>query len=291
MTFDVKFIAEVSSNHSQDLDRCLDFVDISAESGATAVKFQLFKIKKLFAREILASSENHRAREKWELPVEFLRPISDRCKEKNVEFSCTPFYLEAVDELEPYVDFYKIASYELLWDELLIRCAQTNKPIVLSTGMATISEVQHAVSTLKAAGCEKPTVLHCTSAYPTPVSDANLSAIKTLREQTGCEVGWSDHTVNPAVILSSILRWKSKCVEFHLDIEGHGPEYDSGHCWLPSEIKPVIDLIRQAALAEGTGEKVPGQAELSDREWRADPVDGLRPLLSMRKRWADKLAE
>ena len=116
----IKFIAEVSSNHNRDIERSFKFIDAAANSGCKAVKFQLFKLEKLFAPEILKKSPKHRERKNWELPIEFIPKLSERCKSKNIEFSCTPFYLDAVSELEPYVNFYKIASYELLWDDLLL---------------------------------------------------------------------------------------------------------------------------------------------------------------------------
>ena len=141
----VKFIAEVSSNHAQDLDRSIAFVDAAAEAGFDAVKFQLFRVAQLFAPEILAKSPQHRKRVAWELPLEHLAPLARRCREKGVEFSCTPFYLEAVAELEPHVAFYKVASYELLWTDLLKACAKTGKPVIISTGMATMPEIKAAV--------------------------------------------------------------------------------------------------------------------------------------------------
>jgi sialic acid synthase SpsE len=280
------FIAEVSSNHYRDLDRCYAFIDAAAKAGCQAVKFQLFRIDQLFAPEILEKSEAHRRRKDWELPVEFLPKLATRCKENEIEFSCTPFYLEAVGELEPYVDFYKIASYELLWDDLLSACARTGKPVILSTGMATISEIEHAVNVLRKSGCEHPTLLHCTSAYPTPYTEANLSAIETIRVATGCDVGWSDHTVEPGVIHRAIHRWGAKVIEFHLDLDGKGEEYATCHCWLPDQISAVIRDVEHALGADGNGIKEPSPSELSDREWRADPFDGLRPLQSIRNQWA-----
>jgi len=279
------FIAEVSSNHYRDLDRCYAFIDAAAKVGCHAVKFQLFRIDQLFAPEILEKSEAHRRRKDWELPVEFLPKLAARCKENEIEFSCTPFYLEAVGELESYVDFYKIASYELLWDDLLSACARTGKPVILSTGMATIPEIEHAVDVLRMNGCEHPTLLHCTSAYPTPYAEANLSAIGTIRTATGCDVGWSDHTVEPGVIHRAIHRWNAKVIEFHLDLDGKGEEYATGHCWLPDQISAVIRDVERALGADGNGIKDPSPSELPDREWRADPVDGLRPLQSIRKQW------
>ncbi|HEY4113518.1 MAG TPA: N-acetylneuraminate synthase family protein [Rhizomicrobium sp.] len=278
----VRFIAEASSNHGRDLARALAFVDAAADAGCDAVKFQLFKIERLFAPEILATSATHRARKDWELPAAHLAPLAQRCRERAIQFSCTPFYLEAVAELAPYVDFYKIASYELLYAPLLEACAATGKPVVLSTGMATMEEIKTAAARLKFAGAEEVTLLHCVSAYPTPANEANLSAIAAIRDATGCEVGWSDHTRRPAVIERAVHRWGAGMVEFHLDLDGDGAEYAAGHCWLPQEIAPVIARLREAMTADGTGFKEPQPSELSDREWRADPVDGMRPLRHIR---------
>ena len=277
----INFIAEVSSNHSSNLDRCLDFIDCAADMGCDAVKFQLFKIDELFAPEILAKSEKHRMRKQWELSPTFLPALSERCLMKGIQFSCTPFYLAAVDELQPYVDFYKVASYELLWDDLLIACARTGKPVIISSGMANLEEIKHAVKILRENNC-KPTILHCTSAYPTPYNEANLSAIETIRIATNCDVGWSDHTVNSGVIHRAIHKYDAKVVEFHLDLDGKGDEFKSGHCWLPEQMKSVIRQVREAMNADGDGIKEPVSSEIPDLLWRADPSDGLRPFKSIR---------
>lgn len=281
----IKFIAEVSSNHNRDLTRAFEFIDAAANAGCSAVKFQLFKIEKLFSPEILIKSEEHRKRKEWELPLEYIPKLANHCKELDVEFSCTPFYLDAVNELEPYVEFYKIASYELLWDDLLAACARTSKPVILSTGMATIDEIKHAVEVLQANGCKEPTLLHCTSAYPTPYNEANLAAIEAIRQATGCQTGWSDHTVEPAVIHRAIHHWDAPVIEFHLDLDGKGEEYQAGHCWLPEQISLVIKDINKGLEADGKGVKKPTPSELPDRQWRTDPSDGLRPLKEVREKY------
>src|SRR6202789_3496588 len=276
------FIAEASSNHDRDLSRALAFVDSAADAGCDAVKFQLFKIDRMFAPEILAKSEKHRARQQWELPLAHLAPLAERCLARGIQFSCTPFYREAVDELRPFVAFYKIASYELLVTPLLEACARTAKPIVLWPGMATLDEIKAAVATLRRAGAEDITLLHCVSAYPTPAAEANLSAIAAIRDATGCATGWADHTRRPAGIERAGHHWGARVVEFHLDLDGKGAEYAAGHCWLPHEIAPVIARIRESLIADGSGFKGPQPSELSDRDWRADPEDGMRPLRHIR---------
>jgi sialic acid synthase SpsE len=284
----VKFITEVSSNHSQSLDRCIKFIETSAAIGCDAVKFQLFKLEELFAPEVLARSGEHQRRKEWELPTSFLPALAAECKKQRVQFACTPFYLKAVEELEPYVDFFKIASYELLWSDLLTETARTGKPVILSTGMATIDEIDKAVTTLKESGCNDLTLLHCVSGYPTPPEECNLAAINTLRERYKVSTGWSDHSVSPAVIFRAIYHWSAEVVEFHLDLDQEGAEFSGGHCWLPNEITQVIETVKIGLRADGLGEKVPAPSELQDRQWRADPTDGLRPLKKIRDRWWGK---
>src|SRR5712691_10843271 len=109
-----KFVAEVSSNHHRDLGRCLQFIETAAAIGCDAVKFQLFRVRELFAPQALHHDPELLAREAWELPVTFLPDLSACCREAGIHFSCTPFYLQAVEELLPFVDFFKVASYELL---------------------------------------------------------------------------------------------------------------------------------------------------------------------------------
>ena len=276
------FVAEVSSNHHRDLERCLEFIQTSADLGCDAVKFQLFRVRELFAPEALRRDPKLLAREAWELPVSFLPDLAKGCRTAGIQFSCTPFYLEAVAELLPFVDFYKIASYELMWDDLLKACGGTGKPVVLSTGMATLAEVEHACSVLRRAGCRDLTLLHCVSSYPAKPEECNLAAIATLREACDCPVGWSDHSVNPGVIFRAVHHWGATMVEFHLDLEGEGAEFSSGHCWLPHGMRSVIASVRTGLLAEGDGQVGPAPSEMEEREWRADPEDGLRPLRSTR---------
>lgn len=288
----VRFIAEVSSNHHRDLDRALEFVDRAAQIGCDGVKFQLFRIDELFAPEILRQSAMHRARRAWELPESFLPAIARRCCERGIEFSCTPFYLDAVAALAPFVDFLKVASYELLWDDLLVACARTGLPLVLSTGMADEAEVAHAIETFERAGGRDLTLLHCVSGYPAPIREANLAAIDGLAalarpdSRLRLRAGWSDHTVSKAVLHRAVHAHPTTMIEFHLDLDGQGDEFKTGHCWLPDAIAEAIAEIRTGFEADGDGRKSPTASEQVERSWRADPVDGLRPLRPLRGVWS-----
>ena len=278
-----KFIAEVSSNHNGSLERSLDFIEVAANCGFDAIKFQLFKIEKLFTQEVLSNSPKHQKRSAWELPENFIPLLSKRSHDLGLQFSCTPFYLEAVSLLAPHCDFLKIASYELLWLDLATKCAKTGLPLVVSTGMADLHEIDRAVSNIKSAFPQIDlTLLHAVSSYPAPIEECNLSAIEKMSERFQLPVGWSDHTVSPGVINRAIYKFGAAVIEMHLDLDGTGFEFDSGHCWLPRESKELISFVRDGSLADGDGIKKPVPAEIPDRAWRADPSDGLRPLLELR---------
>lgn len=273
----VTFTAEVSSNHGQDIARALSFVDTAAQVGFDAIKFQLFSVDNLYAPEALRQVPEARAREAWELPRHFIPALAKQARLQGIAFACTPFDISAVEYLAPHVDFLKTASYELLWDDLLRECAQTGLPLVVSTGMATWEEVEHAVDVVHSAGCDDLTLLHCISAYPAPLPEANLAAIASLRDRTRLKVGWSDHTNESAVVHRAVHHWGATFVELHFDIDGTGEEYSGGHCWLPTTAETLIRDVRSGIRADGHGRKEPAPSEIHDRSWRADPSDGLRP--------------
>ncbi len=278
-----QFISEISSNHNSNLKRSLKLINVSSKIGFDIVKFQLFKIDKLFSKEILFKSKNHRDRKKWELKEKYIPILAKECKKNKIKFCVTPFYLEAVDIIKPYVDFIKIASYEILWEDLLIKCAKTKKPIIISTGMANMKEVINAIKILKKNGAKKIIILHCVSNYPAKLKSLNLSAISTLRKKTKLDIGWSDHSAKSLVVYKAIQKWKASFVELHIDLDGKGFEYKSGHCWLPKNAKELINFVKQDKLVDGNGKKKPNFEEISERKFRADKIDGLRPIRKYRK--------
>lgn len=268
----VKFIADIGSNHNQDWWRCQLLMETAKQIGCQAVKFQLFRAEKVYAPEckeqIAEMKEN-------ELNLEWLPRIKQFCQDNGLEFICSPFDLDAVDILEPFVDAYKIASYELLWDELLQAILRKNKPIIFSTGLATASEIHRARQILITA--KDLTILHCSAKYPSQPSDCNLKEIYWLTEQYRARIGWSDHTVNP-LIINAAIAMGAEVVEFHLDLEDmRGRESKHGHCWRPSDIKDVIKNHHQI-LEAFVIKKIDEELRLS----RRDP-DGFRPMKSIRR--------
>lgn len=279
------FIAEISSNHNQSLKRTRDLIRSAKNSGFSAVKFQLFKIDQLFHNKILQKSIKHRSRKKWELPVSFIEPIFLECKKSKIKLGFTPFYIDAVSILKEYVDFFKISSYEILWEDLLKECAKTGKPVILSTGMANLNEVKNAIKILKRNNCQKITLLHCVSNYPANVEDCNLKSIKFLKKKFRVPVGWSDHTKDFLILSRVISQYDAKDIEMHIDLDGKGYEFKSGHCWLPGESKKLISFFNSIKKIDGKFMKKNSKSENDERKWRADNFDGLRPLLMTRKKF------
>ena len=281
-------IAEISSNHNGSLSRASKLISLSAELGFDAVKFQLFDMEKLFSSEILLNSKTHRDRKKWELPFSFIPKLAKQAKDLGLQFGCTPFYLKAVDELFPYVDFYKIASYEILCHELIRKCCETGKKFMFSSGMATLDEIKNVLEVVSLSPIDEVTIMKCTSSYPTNPVDLNLAAIETLKglnssyKNLKLNVGLSDHSRSIPAILRAIHKYEASSIEIHIDLDKKGVEFGAGHCWLPEEIKVLRKFIDEGIASDGLNTIEPVSKELVERNWRADPSDGLRPLKKMR---------
>ncbi len=281
------FIAEIGSNHNRDPDRLRALVQAAAGAGCDAVKLQVFRVDDLFAPEALAAQPELSRRSAWEFALELLPEVRAACDAFGVKLGATPFGLWAVEALEPYVDFLKVASYEVLWHDLLRACAATGKPLIVSTGMATEEEIAAAV---EAVGTDELRLLHCVSGYPTPPEQSNLAAIETLRTRFGCPVGWSDHTGRDDVVVRAVARWGASDVELHIDLDGRG--FEAGeHNWTSAGIRALRARLADAqpepvSEFDGDGRKVPQPVEQPDVAWRADPSDGLRPLRRLREQLA-----
>lgn len=273
----MKFIADIGSNHNQSLDRCIQLIKKAKECNCYGIKFQLFKANKLYSKENISTIEILKKRE---LPEEFIPEIAKVCKEENIEFGCTPFDLEAVDILKNYVDFLKIGSYELLYLPLIQKVAKTNKPLMISTGMATISEIVDAITACQIEKVKDLTIFHCVSNYPTYPWECDLDRIKELKDYfPKATIGWSDHTTVIPVILKAKV-YGAEIIEFHFDLEDQkGYESAYGHCWTPENVSKMItsDIVWDMI-------GISSQVNENSRLQRMDPTDGHRPILSIRSK-------
>ncbi len=287
-----KFIAEIGSNHNQNIIRTLQLIEEAKQIGAWGVKFQLFKAEKLYAPEFKAQIQKMK---KWELPEYFIDHILYECRKQDLKFICTPFDLEAVDFLNKYVDIFKIGSYELLFIHFIKAVINTGKPWIISAGMeefhlnipnrklgSFMPNIREAIRIGKELNNPPCAVLACNSNYPAKAENCNLRNINILKNHFYCyysPIGWSDHTVEPGIIYKAISLG-AEIIEFHFDLEdGKGFESDVGHCWKPSQIKKVIHDIEIGEIAEHLND--PNETEA--KKWRTDPVDGMRPLQKYRK--------
>ena len=267
-------------------------IDEAKKIGCHAIKFQLFKSDKLFAPEILKKSKSHRDVKSLELSKKLIPELYKYTKKKGLDFGCTPFDMDAVYDLRNYVDFYKIGSYELLRIDIFEKCLKYKKRIIFSTGMSTSREIEKILNFFKKKNFYNFSILRCVSNYPTDLENINLKSIETLRKllkskfkNKTIKLGWSDHSKNQGVILKSIYKYNAEIIEFHLDLDGKGSEYKSGHCWLPKEIEIVIKMAKENKKLDGSGKIHYQLSEKNERKWRSDPKDGLRPMVSERKKF------
>ena len=282
------FIAEVGSNHLQSINRCKKFIDVSKKSGFQAIKFQLFKIEDLFHPSTIKKNKLYKIRNR-ELPKKFIPKLYKYAKQKKIYFGCSVFNIGDIPFLRKYVDFFKVASYELLWLKLIDKLSKTKKPVIISTGMSSFKEVNKVLKLLKKNKNKDVNILRCTSNYPAKKEVVNLKSIVYLKKKIrqnykfkNINIGYSDHSKLPGVIYRACNKYDAKIIELHLDLDGKGSEFGPGHCWLPLETAEIIKNIQIGLEADGDGNLQPKSSEKNERLWRADPIDGLRPTKKIR---------
>lgn len=269
-------IAEAGVNHNGDMDMARRLVDVAAQAGADAVKFQTFKSEKLVSlstpkagyqlQTTDATETQGEMLRKLELPPEDHMGLQAHCKEAGLLFISTPFDEDSADFLaELDVPAFKIPSGEVNNLPFLEHVARKGKPVILSTGMSYLSEVDEAIRTIRNAGCDELVVLHCVSNYPADPADVNLGAMNSMATALGVPVGYSDHTLGIQVPLAA--RALGACViekHFTLDRGLPGPDH-------PASLEPqeLIDMVRGIRIVEsalGHGRKEPADSEANSRQ-------------------------
>jgi sialic acid synthase SpsE len=262
-------IAEIGLNHSGDVEQALRLVDAAADAGASAIKLQTLFADRLVAgscpppahvnvsslREFFAS---------FELDAGAHRAVVARAREHGLAVLSTPFAEDAVPMLEALgIDAYKIASGDLTYDGLISAAARTGKPLVISTGMATLEEAARALRVARLAGADVGTsvgtsrvaMLHCVSAYPTPAGSENLRAIDTLASALGTPVGLSDHSGGGMVTAIAAVALGGCIYERHLMLEGDAAAIDAAVSSTPAEFRAIVTAMEQTRAALGDGRK------------------------------------
>jgi N-acetylneuraminate synthase len=254
-------IAEAGSNHNGNLGQALALIDVAAEAGADAVKFQGFRARTLYPETAGKSGYLKDERsiyeiiEAMEMPLEWLPELAARCRARGVDFLCTPFDEAWVDALDPYVPAFKMASYELSHLPLMRRVLERGKPTFVSTGASVLAEVLRVVELAREVGNDRIVLFQCTAAYPTPPADVNARAILTLREATGCHVGLSDHSRDPVVAPVVAVALGAVAVEKHFTLSNRLPGPDQRFAVEPGELRALVRAVREAQAVLGTGAK------------------------------------
>ena len=267
-------IAEAGVNHNGQLDLALKLCDAAKEAGVDCVKFQTWQTEKIVTRKAekatYQSENTNNAEEsqfdmlkKLELSYEDFRLVQEHCNKIGIDFLSTPDeeYSLAFLMNELHLPLIKIGSGEVTNIPYLRQMASYHKPIILSTGMATLAQVAKAYDTLIAAGAPSVSLLHCTTNYPCPKNEVNLRAMQTMKEAFKCTVGYSDHTMGTEIPIAAVAMG-AEIIEKHftLDRNMDGPDHKAS--LEPHELKYMVDCIRNIEVALGDGIKRPNPSEV-----------------------------
>ncbi len=274
----VYLVAEMSANHNQKLERAIETIRAAKRAGADAVKLQTytpdtitmrrdneyFRIKGTLWSDRTLYDLYSEAYTPWDWHPK-LKQVAD---DEGIQLFSTPFDSSAVDFLEELgVPAYKVASFEIVDIPLLRRIARTGKPVIVSTGMATLAEIDEAVQTLRNAGASEIVLLKCTSAYPSPPDEMNLRTITHLSEAFGLPVGLSDHTLGIAVPVAAVAL--GACiVEKHFTLSRADGGPDSAFSLEPDEFRAMVQAIREAERALGSVRYGPTEYERESLAFR-----------------------
>lgn len=270
-------IAEVGSNHNGDMDLCRQLIDAAAESGANAVKFQSWTDKSLIAEEEYKRNTEYSDKKKhfgtlremvtaYQLTADQHLQAHRRCLERGIAFCSTPFSTEEVDLLESLdVPFFKVASMDVVHLPLLRHVARKQRPILISTGMATLGEIEKAVETIRAEGNEQIILLHCVSIYPPEYETIHLRNMETLKKAFDCPVGFSDHTLGTTIPLAAIAI--GACViEKHFTLDQDMAGWDHAISANPDQMRTIVREGKNIFTALGSGRRTVSSAEMEKRK-------------------------
>lgn len=256
-------VAEAGANHNRDMSIAKGLIDVAAEAGVDAVKFQTYSADTLYSKNTpkfsyldkLTDQSTHDLLKSLEIPRRWHTELADYCRQKGVVFFSSPFDHRAVDELDEVgVPLFKIASFEIVDLPLIRHAASKGKPLVISTGMATLGEIEDAFAACREVGNDQVILLQCASLYPSPARIINLRSMDTMREAFHCPVGLSDHTRGINVAIGAAARGAAMLEKHYtLDRAMLGPDHP--FAIEPNELKEMVDGIREVEESLGDGRK------------------------------------
>lgn len=274
----VYIIAEMSANHGHDIDQAMRIVDAAAAAGCDAVKLQTYTADTLtldcdakpfqIAGGPWAGRTLHELYREASTPWDWQPKLKAHAESLGLHCFSSPFDDSAVAFLESIdVPAYKIASFELVDLPLIERCAATGKPMIMSTGMASLDEIGAAVEAARGAGCGALALLKCTSSYPAKASEMNLRAIELLRDTFGVPVGLSDHCLDPSVAVAAVALGACM-VEKHITLERAAGGPDAAFSLEPAEFNQLVEAIRTTEQALGEARLTMTASEVGNRQFR-----------------------
>ena len=271
-TSKVFIIAEAGVNHNGRLDLAYQLIDVAKDAGADAVKFQTFKAENVVSK--LADKAEYQKKttgsdqsqlemiKKLEISFEDFVKLKKYCDKKEIMFLSTPFDYQSIDFLYDLVDIYKIPSGEIINYPYLKHIAAKNKPLIISTGMANLGEIEEAINIIRSVNSKaKISLLHCTTNYPTPYEEVNLKAMQTLAAAFKLPVGYSDHTLGIEVPVAAVAVG-AKIIEKHFTLDKKLPGPDHKASLEPGELKEMVKAIRNIEMALSNGIKKPNKSEI-----------------------------
>ncbi|SFG33044.1 N-acetylneuraminate synthase [Pontibacter chinhatensis] len=288
-------IAEAGVNHNGDITLAKQLIDVAAEAGVDYVKFQTFKAEKLVSKSAkqaeyqkknignINEASQYTMLKKVELSEEMHEVLLKYANQKKVKFLSTGFDEESIDFLENLgIDLFKIPSGELTNYLYLKHIGSKGKPIILSTGMASLGEIEAALSVLRIGGAklEDITILHCNTDYPTKYEDVNLNAMLTIQQAFKTNIGYSDHTLGIEVPIAAVALG-AKVIEKHFTLDRNLPGPDHKASLEPKELKEMVSGIRNIEKAlNGHGRKEPTKSELLNKEVARKSIHIKQPVFS-----------
>ena len=283
-------IAEAGVNHNGELSLAKRLIDVAADAGADLVKFQTFNAKRIVIPNARKADYQLQGTDSAESQFEMLRRLElsdddhrqliDHCRQKNIGFFSTGFDVQSIDQLVRLgVRPFKIPSGEITNLSYLRHVGQYGSTVLLSTGMATMGEIEVAIDVLEAAGTPRSSikVLHCTTEYPTPMSEVNLRAMRSISAAFGVDVGYSDHTQGIEVAVAAVALGAS-VIEKHFTLDRTLPGPDHKASLEPAELKAMVAAIRNIEMALGDGIKRPSQTEIRNRTVVRKSLVAARPI-------------
>lgn len=283
-------IAEAGVNHNGDVKLAKKLIDVAADAGANLVKFQTFNAERLATENAPKAHYQEKTTGKATTQLEMLRKLElsprmhqalmEYCHSRNIGFFSTGFDIESINFLALIgAELFKVPSGEITNLPYLRHIGSFKKPLILSTGMATLGEIEAALDALEAAGSSRAdvTVLHCNTDYPTKMSDVNLRAMCSIREAFGVAVGYSDHTLGIEVPIAAVALG-AKVIEKHLTIDRKLPGPDHRASLEPDEFASMVCSIRNIEQALGDGIKRPSQSEMKNRNVARKSLVAAKPI-------------